>query len=384
MAPRVVHLHIGSTKTGTTFIQRVLWSNKKALKANGVVLPAKGQYVFGRAARALHHWRPAEDPVPSDWMQVARAINRARTDSAIVSQEFLSWLDPEQVKETVATIEHAEVKVVLTTRDLARLIPAQWQSAMRQRNTWTLTEYSHGVQHGSDQDPKRSPYQHFWHRMDYAATLRAWSDVVGLENVTVVTVPPSGADPDELWRRFCAATELDPGQYTTAGVTNASLGALSCEVMRRLNGVKAVQDMPREEYGVEINGTLTRKVLDLRGQPEPKITLPEGEREWVVSKADEIIAGVEAVGARVIGTLDDLRPRPFTAPYQAPEDLPADDLLAVALDALGGLAVAHTSGGTAPKPGFMKPRTRPKGKATRSKGAAGSKRSNRPDDMERE
>lgn len=352
MAPRVVHLHIGSTKTGTTFIQRVLWSNQAALERDGVRLPAKGQYVLGKAARALHRWRPGSDAIPDEWTELASAINDSATDSVIISQEFLSWLDADQVKGAVATLDRAQVKVVMTTRDLARLIPAQWQSAMRQRNTWTLTEYAHSVQHGDDRDGRRTPHRHFWHRMDYGDILRSWADVIGLENVTVVTVPPSGAAPDELWRRFCTATDLDPERYPTSGVTNASLGAASCEVMRRLNALPAVTEMPRKLYGQEINGTLTRRVLAQRGKPEPAITLPAGQREWVMSKAEEIISDVEAVGARVVGSLDDLRPRPFTSPYQAPEDLPVEDLFEVALDALGGLAVAYGTGGTAPKPRF--------------------------------
>lgn len=358
MAPRVVYLHIGSTKAGTTFIQRVLWSNEKKLKADGVALPAEGQYVFGRAARALHRWRPDDASVPRDWKQVADTVNGVRSDAAILSQEFLSWLDPDQVRAMVASIENAAVKVVFTARDLARLIPAQWQSAIRQRRTWSLTEYAHGVQHGSDEDPRNSPYRHFWHRLDYATTLRTWSDVVGVDNVTVVTVPPPGAEPDELWRRFCAATDLDPARYRTDGVRNVSMGAASCEVMRRLNALPQVQAMPREDYSAEVNGTLTRRVLSLRDQPEPKITLPDAQRDWALSRSEEIAAEVASVGTQVIGSLEDLRSGSLSPPYQAPEDLPAEDLLEVALDALASLAVAHSKGDTAPKPGLAQPRAR--------------------------
>ena len=383
MAPRVVHLHIGTTKTGTTFIQRVLWTNQKALESNGVVLPAKGQHTFGRAARALHNWNPAEEPIPDAWTTVADSVNRSRKDSALISQEFLSWLDPGQVRGMVSSLGESQVKVVVTARDLARLIPAQWQSAMRQRNTWTLTEYAHGVQHGEGEEG-RTPFTHFWHRMDYGSILRAWSDAVGLDNVTLVTVPPSGSDPDELWRRFCLATDLEPTAYTTSGVANASLGAASCEVMRRLNGLPAIRKMPRKTYAVEVNGTLTRRVMDHRGASEPKITLPEGQREWVMSKAEEIIAGIETVGAQVIGSMDDLRPRPLSSPYQAPEDLPTETLLEAALDALGGLAVAHAQNNTAPKPRAEDHRARGKGPAGRGRRGNKSKGVRRPGARSRE
>src|ERR1700754_1132007 len=35
----VVYLHIGAPKSGTTFIQNVLWRNKEVLAEQGVVLP---------------------------------------------------------------------------------------------------------------------------------------------------------------------------------------------------------------------------------------------------------------------------------------------------------------------------------------------------------
>ena len=161
MAPRVVYLHIGTTKTGTTFIQRVLWANQKSLEKNDVIMPAKGQYGFGRAARALHNWRPADEPIPGEWTAIADTINHSRKSSAFISQEFLCWLNQEQVNGLVRSLGQSQVKVIVTARDLARLIPAQWQSAMRQRNTWTLTEYAHGVQHGlddSDGADGREPY----------------------------------------------------------------------------------------------------------------------------------------------------------------------------------------------------------------------------------
>ena len=34
-----VFLHIGEPKTGTTFLQQVMWSNRAELAAQGVVLP---------------------------------------------------------------------------------------------------------------------------------------------------------------------------------------------------------------------------------------------------------------------------------------------------------------------------------------------------------
>ena len=48
----VVYLHIGEPKTGTTFVQQVLWRNRSALAQFGIMLPGP---------RPLAHWRAAQD-----------------------------------------------------------------------------------------------------------------------------------------------------------------------------------------------------------------------------------------------------------------------------------------------------------------------------------
>jgi hypothetical protein len=259
----------------------------------------------------------------------------------MLSQEFLCWLDRQQIEAFRDPLVDRQIKVVLTTRDVARLVPAQWQSALRQGKTWTLSEYSHAVAGLSGRGERHPAYQHFWKRQDYGGILRRWADAVGKDNVTVVTLPPSGSDPDELWRRFCAATELDPDRYPTKGVRNSSLGAASAEVLRRLNATELIESLSHQDYASEVNGRLARHVLDPRRAEEPGLTLPTEQRDWVSTKADEIIDEIETVGVKVIGSLDDLRPTPISKPYQAPEELSDDVLLAAAMDALSGYAVEH-------------------------------------------
>lgn len=344
LAPRVVYLHIGSTKTGTTFIQRVLWDNQTALRRHGVTLGGRRHHVVVQASRAMQGWSATDGtPVPEAWSALARRVNRSSAHAAVVSQEFLCWLDHDQIRAVVGSFDWAEVKVVLTVRDLSRVIPAQWASAMRQRHTWTLTEYADDVQNDHAGGRGSTPHQHFWRRLDYPAIVAAWAQVLGPANVTVVTVPPSGSDPDELWRRFSQACGLDPSAYVTAGPSNVSLGAASSELLRRLNALPAIQDMARPEYGKVINGVLIRRVMDQASKPETRPTLPEGQRAWVVTKTAEVVSAIEASGVKVIGSLGDLVPAPFGSPYEPPEDLPTTDLLDVALDALAGIAADPTA-----------------------------------------
>jgi hypothetical protein len=342
MAPPIVYLHIGSPKTGTTYVQNVLWANRKALESAGVLLPGHYRYARVQATRDLLKWSPDESPEPPQtWARIAAEITRWSGSSAVFSMEFLCWASTEQVQHVIDSLKGSQVKVILTTRDLARLVPAQWQTAMRQRNTWTLDEYAAAVAGVSTGKKAKDAARHFWRRQDYGKILEHWAGLVGVDNITVVTVPPSGGDPDELWRRFCRASGLDEDAYATTDMSHESLGAASAEVMRRLNETAPITDMSMRSYQKSVNGALTRRVLAERRSQEPGLSLPTAHREWADREAARVIAEIEAVGATVIGDLDDLKPRPSGKDPVAPEQLPAEQLLAAAIDGLAGLSAEY-------------------------------------------
>jgi hypothetical protein len=342
MGPQVVYLHVGSTKTGTTFVQRALWDNQRRLRADGVTLAARHQRFHVRAVRAMQTWQPeAGTALPPAWLALANRVRRSSASSAIVSQEFLSWLSADQARAVVDSLEAPSVKVVLTARDLARVVPAQWASSIRQRQTWTLTDYAAAVQHGPGERKGGSASDHFWRRMDYPAIVATWAAVVGPAHVTVVTVPPAGSDADELWRRFCGSCALDAAAYATPAPSNVSLGAATSELLRRFNGLPAVQAMSRQEYADLVTAILIRRVVDVSDKPDIPAMLPEAQRPWVVDKSAETVAELESSKVRVVGSLADLRPQPATTPYVAPEDLPVEGMLEIALDALSGLVLEH-------------------------------------------
>jgi hypothetical protein len=340
VASGVVHAHIGASSEGATHILRVLWSNKERLDDDHILLPGRRRRQQGDAVRALNRWSGG-DPVPDAWLAIADEIMSSSHRVSMLSQEILCCLNSQQIDAFKSPLGDRQVKVVLTAHDVASLIPAEWQSALRQGKTWTLTEYSHAVAGLADTGAHHSAYQHFWKRHDYGGIVRRWTQAVGADNVAVVTAPLSDPDLDELWRRFCSATELDPDRYPTKRVRSTSLGAASAEVLRRLNATEVIEALPHQDYASEVDGRLARHILAVRRAQEPEVTLPSEQRDWVGEKAEETIAEIEALGVTVIGSLDDLRPTSITQPYEAPEELPDDVLLAAAMDALGGFAVEH-------------------------------------------
>lgn len=341
MAPATVYLHIGSPKTGTTYIQDVLWANRDVLEADGVLLPGSSRYARVQAARDLLKWEQVDGDLPQTWRKFAGEVNRWPGRSAIISQEFLCWASADQIDAMVHSFPKSRVEIVLTTRDLARLVPAQWQTAMRQRNTWTLDEYADAVAGAAEGQQAKMAARHFWRRQDYGPILQRWVGAVGLAQVRVVTLPAPGGNPDELWSRFCRACDLDPEATAPGAVSHESLGAVSAELMRRLNAHPTIEEMPMRTYQKSVNGALSRRVLGQRRSQEPGLALPEAHSPWAEREAARVIADIEALGVEVIGDLDDLRPRPAKNTPIAPEELPAEELLAAALDGLAGLAAEH-------------------------------------------
>ena len=92
-----VFLHIGEPKTGTTFLQQVMWRNRSELAARGVVLPGHHPQDHFRASQDLRGIaKLASDPAGSwtgEWDIVARQARQAPR-VAVISHELFSAADP--------------------------------------------------------------------------------------------------------------------------------------------------------------------------------------------------------------------------------------------------------------------------------------------------
>ena len=68
-----------------------------------------------------------------------------RGAGSIVSMEFLSHGSAEQAREVVKSLAPAQVHVVLTLRDAVGIVPAQWQTDVRNAQTDTWPDYMASV-----------------------------------------------------------------------------------------------------------------------------------------------------------------------------------------------------------------------------------------------
>jgi hypothetical protein len=195
----------------------------------------------------------------------------------------------------------------------------------------TYREYLHGL---TAKRPSRSK-KHFWKRQDIGRIASDWADVIGTENVTVVTVPPRGADPSELWRRFARAMNLESVHLEEKTASNESLGLTGTELLRRINAAAEASDMSTWHYQHGINRALSHQVLPEIADPRPSLGVPDDVHEWVRAEAARMRAELAASGVLIVGDISDLEPQLIPGqPFAWPEDLSDSELLDFAVAAL--------------------------------------------------
>jgi hypothetical protein len=301
---RSVYLHVGTPKTGTTFLQTVMWRNRRALRRKGLLMPGdqRPDHLYAslviRGATGLERRHP---DAPTSWERICGQVQGWKR-TAVISHEFFGAATAEQATAAIAALAPAEVHVVVTARDLVKLFPSMWQEHIKFRGTEPLAQFADA----EDSDPLRV---WGWRTMDASDVLDRWGRNLPPDRIHVVTVPPKGSPPEVLWQRFAGLLGVDPSACdATVGRVNDSLGLAEVELLRRVNphlgdGLPAPRDVGRW-----LRGYLGRSVLAARGGQRFGPDL--AQREQLVERGTRIASQIRDRGYDVIGDLDDLLPTP--------------------------------------------------------------------------
>jgi len=332
----VVYFHIGAPKTGTTFLQRILFQNRLALCNAGVLYPGD---TFGAHVQAAFDLREAgfrghHDPtVPGAWNGFVEEA-RAWGGPVIFSQELFSPATPNQVDRAIADLSFADVHLIYTARELTRQIPAAWQEDVKNRFAIGFPDFVAALR-----DPERDSSglgRMFWRMQDANEVLSRWSRNIPSDRVHVVTVPQTGGDPDLLWQRFAGVVGVDPDAYDIRDAfQNTSLGAAEATVIQRVNRALA-DEVGWPLYSEMIKHYLAQDVFVRRGASS-RIQLPADEVEWFVQRGTALVGGLRASGYHVVGSLDDLLPPTDVAAHEAFVEPRAEEQLEVAVEAIAAL-----------------------------------------------
>jgi hypothetical protein len=304
---RRVYFHIGLPKTGTTYLQTLMWNNHDELARQGILLPGESSRQHLWASGAVR-----EDPnlerrspaAPLAWDRLTEEIN-GWDGTAVVSHEFFAAASTEQVRRAFSALGEAEVHVVVTARDTLSLVTARWQEFVKNGATTPIDKYPLT----EETDPAN---EWDWGTLDLADVLRRWGAVLPPERAHVVSLPKPSEPRETLWLRFAALLGIDPTTCVTEGSEqNESLGVVEVELLRRVNG-DLEGFTSAQDRGNWIRGYLAQGKLVPR-QGEKFWPSPERVAE-LRARGDRIVEEVIAGGYHVIGDVQDLR---------TPEDLPA-------------------------------------------------------------
>jgi hypothetical protein len=337
---RRVFLHIGSPKTGTTFLQQVLWSQHERAREQGVLLPLKrfnDHYQASLDIREMAKPGTAHHAAQGMWSRLVADAGGWR-GTVLVSHELFAAADDAQANRALNSFgPGVEVHVVLTARDLLRQLTAEWQEHVKHRSTLRFEEFVAQVRKDA---PERTGW--FWRVQDYERLANRWGASLPAGRMHVVTVPPSGAPSDLLWNRFAGLLGLDPGSFDIGGTrTNTSLGIEQAEILRRVNlelGDRLALPGP---YPVTVKDVFAHQILAARSGR--RLTLDASDAEFALEQSRLQAEGLEKAGVDVIGSLDELVPTEAAAAAPADSDAyepPSDEaLLRESLAAMADLLV---------------------------------------------
>ena len=300
-----VYLHIGLPKTGTTYLQSVLWDAKASLARDGYLLPGSGHREHLWAALELQgrpNLEQRHPNAPGTLARLVKAVNRHQ-GPAVLTHEFMCGAGRERARGLVESLAPADVHVVITARDTLGMLTAGWAEYVKNGGTKPLAEMRGDRLGGQG--------EFGWRTWDLGGVLRRWARHMPPERVHVLPMPGPGAPRDQHWRNFAGVLGLDPDRYDAPDEpSNPALGVVQIELLRRVNphltAFRKAVDRGTWIRGYLAEGHLVR-------QPGERLGADAAQEVECRERADRAVGIIRRRGYQVVGDVESLR---------VPADLP--------------------------------------------------------------
>lgn len=336
---RRVFVHVGTPKSGTTYLQSLWWHNRAALAEQGLLLPGGSADVQFQASAVVRDNSGVMETMTEQqlrsWDRVVDEVGDWQGD-ALLTQEQLVEASREDAAAAVARLREVadEVHLVITVRDLVRQVPSAWQQRVKHGSATTLRTFFTRV-------AKDDPTFNFWHHQDVPRILERWATDLPPAHVHVVPLPRPGADRDLLWRRTSDLLGIDDtGLPLDAPVANETLTPAEVAFLRGVNA---------HFRNAHLDVALSRRVKGfmeprLGARPPQRLALAPDMHAWLVERGNCMVDELAAGPWHVVGDLEDLRPDPAPSEGVDPDAVPDADVLAVAQEFLAAELLARAEG----------------------------------------
>lgn len=333
VASRIV-LHIGTQKSGSTFLQQAIRTQADVLAKAGWLYPMR----WARKERSYNQEAPMYGGAPGgfSWVSQPRterltvAWNRMLREvkswegPVLLSAEALSTLRTRDAEKIVRALD-APIEVVITGRTLERIIPSSWQQHVRNGRGEGYERYLRRIEEefvaGEGQAGSADGYEGdlmrgFWRAYLISGLTRRWQRLTG-GTVSVVTVPTSGP-PDVLWRRFaeaCGLSDILPTQPPALTQAEANIGITAPEAhaLASVNRAMLTTGMP-DLARRRLRFIIVREGFHPRAERGPALAVPESNRGLVTRWSSFDVRELSATSAKIIGDAEELQSRFSGAP----------------------------------------------------------------------
>jgi hypothetical protein len=329
---------VGAPKTGTTYLQDRLAVNAGSLRRHGYRYPTGPHGDMFLAALDLldRPWGGLRPQAQGEWDALVRRTRRAR-GTVVLSHEILAGAKPQEAARARADLAFAELHIVLTARDIARQVAAEWQEQLKHQRKVTFRTFLRQLRE-SDQ---RRTSRWFWRAQGLPGVLERWGAGLPPAQVHLVTVPRPGGPPGELWQRFATALGMDPAWAPVeGGRRNPSIGTAESTLLRKVNARVKAAGLPSEQYRELVRQLVVHETLAARAGMQP-VTLPPDAYDWAEEVAQSWIDAIKGAGVDVVGDVEELRPvRPAPdASWHDPDKPRPRDVTSAAVDAVVALTL---------------------------------------------
>lgn len=327
MASRVF-LHIGAPKTGTTFLQAMLFDHAPRLRGEGILVPGSSRVDHARAATGA---RQGPGGKKYDcWKKLLEEVE-GWPQTVVISNEWFSLATVRQAERAVRDLGDAETHVIVTARDLVEHVPSAWQETLKLGYSSTLESFVDSL---STRDDRWR-----WSTLDPALVLERWRGSLPVTQMHVVTLPPSGADRGTLWKRFAGVIGATADDYDTQGTFQRdSLGVEAARLLEHA-GPQLRQAVDAETDWHQayrwIQAYLSHEVLrPIQGE---RIALGDTHAAAVRERSAASVRALEAAGYDVAGDLSDLMSACVPPKGRNPDEVSDSELLEVAVPVIAEL-----------------------------------------------
>lgn len=330
-----VYLHIGLPKTGTTYLQRILWSHRAQLREQGVVLPGSGHREHLWAALDVQE-RPGlakrHADAPGAFGRLCAELESDQAPVGLITHEFFCGATAAQAVRAVERLAPAEVHVVITARHALGMLTAGWQELVKNGSVLTPRQAA---------APRRTS-DFSWQTWDLRGVLERWGTALPAERLHVAAMSGHGAPAAEHWAHFASVIGIGDDIAAPSATANASLGVVQVELLRRLNA--DLGDFHSAfDRGQWIRGYLAEGHLaDQEGDP---FGLDDDLVEECRRRSDAAVALLRERGIHVVGDPGDLRVPATLPPARSLDSVTPEELLGAA-SALVASMLAETREGT--------------------------------------